>query len=383
MLPRTAEVVIIGGGVIGASIAYYLTRMGCRDVVVLERGSLASGSTTKAAGGIRQQFSTEVNVRLSQVSVGVYERFEQEFEQALDFHQDGYLFLLADAALLPQFQANVALQQRLGVDVRLLTPQEAGQLLPHLTLDDVLAATYCPRDGYADPYSATQGFAKRARQGGAHVAELTEARSIEMERGRVVGVGTSGGFIATERVVIAAGPWAAEAAALAGVHLPVEPYQQHIFVTGPFDGLPPHCPLTVDFSSGLYFRPEGEGALVGMSNKDETPGFKTDVNWAFLEHIVEAAVHRLPSLRGASVQRAWSGFYEVTPDHHAILGAIPEVSGLYCAVGFSGHGFMHAPAVGMALAEILLHGRASTVDVSALSLARFHEGRLIDEQAVI
>ena len=383
MLPSTAEVVIIGGGVIGASIAYYLTTMGCRNVVVIERDLLASGSTARAAGGIRQQFSTEVNIQLSRHSVPVYERFAEEFGQPVDFHQVGYLFLLTDPALMPQFEASVALQQRLGVPVEFLTPAQAGALVPQLNLADVLSATFCPTDGYADPYSATQGFAARARAQGAVFVEQTEVRSIEVERGRIVGVGASGGAVATEKVIIAAGAWSAEAGALAGVRIPVEPYQQHAFVTDPFTDLPPDPPLTVDFASGLYFRREGPGVLVGMSNKDETPGFKTDVNWPFLEHVVEAAVHRVPGLRSAAVLRAWSGFYEVTPDHHPIIGPVPGVAGLYCCAGFSGHGFMHAPAAGMVMAEIILQGQATTLDVSALDISRFQAGHMVEERAVI
>lgn len=383
MLPRTADVVIIGGGVIGASIAYYLTKLGCRNVVVIERDLLASGSTSRAAGGIRQQFSTAVNIRLSRLSVPVYERFAEEFGQPVDFHQVGYLFLLTDPALMPQFQASVALQQQLGVPVQFLTPAQAGALVPQLNLEDVLAATFCPTDGYADPYSATQGFAARARAQGAFFAEMTEVQSIHVERGRIVGVGAGGGFVATEQVIIAAGAWSADAGLLAGVRIPVEPYQQHAFVTGPFADLPPDPPLTVDFASGLYFRREGPGVLVGMSNKDETPGFKTDVNWPFLEQVVNAAVHRVPALRSAEILRAWSGFYEVTPDHHPIIGRVPGVTGLYCCAGFSGHGFMHAPAAGMAMAEIIVQGRATTLDVSGLSITRFREGHIIEERAVI
>ncbi|MBI4497875.1 MAG: FAD-binding oxidoreductase, partial [Chloroflexi bacterium] len=238
MVPQRAAVVIIGGGVIGSSIAYYLTKKGCRDVVVLERHFLGSGSTSKAAGGIRQQFSTEVNVRLSQVSVQVFERFEQEFDRPADFRQEGYLFLLTQLDQVAQFRRNVAMQQRLGVDVRWLTPAQAGTLVPQLFLDDVLAATYCPTDGVADPYQVTQGFARRAAEQGARFLEFTEATGLLVRLGRVQGVRTTRGDITADTVVIAAGPWSAEVGRMAGVDLPILPYQQHVFVTALFADLP-------------------------------------------------------------------------------------------------------------------------------------------------
>jgi len=293
---RTAEVVIVGGGVMGGSTAYYLARRGVRPVIILERDQLASGSTSLSAGGIRYQFSSETNVRIMLESVPVFERFAEEFDTEIDFRQDGYLFLATTAETWADFQANVALQRQLGVPTRLLSPDDIRELAPYLYLDDVIGGTFCPKDGYADPYSVAMGFARKARELGALISEKTEVTGVSMEGGRVTGVETPKGRIATPVVVNVAGAWSAQVGRMVGVDLPVKPYRRQIFVTHPFDALPQRIPMIIDFEPSFYFRREGPGILMGMTDKDEPSSFNTNVDWEFLAQVVGKAVHRAPLL---------------------------------------------------------------------------------------
>jgi len=363
---RTAEVVIVGGGVMGGSTAYHLARRGVRPVIILERDQLASGSTSLSAGGIRYQFSSETNVRIMLESVPVFERFAEEFDTEIDFRQDGYLFLATTAETWADFQANVALQRRLGVPTRLL-----------------IGGTFCPKDGYADPYSVAMGFARKARELGALISEKTEVTGVSMEGGRVTGVETPKGRIATPVVVNVAGAWSAQVGRMVGVDLPVKPYRRQIFVTHPFDALPQRIPMIIDFEPSFYFRREGPGILMGMTDKDEPSSFNTNVDWDFLAQVVEKAVHRAPLLERAGFMRGWGGLYAVTPDDNPIIGKdVGGVEGFYCAVGFSGHGFMQSPAVGRILADLITTGDAG-LDLSEFRLERFARGEGVGEKRVI
>ncbi|MCD6553483.1 MAG: FAD-binding oxidoreductase [Chloroflexi bacterium] len=380
---RTAEVVIVGGGVMGGSTAYYLARRGVRPVIILERDQLASGSTSLSAGGIRYQFSSETNVRIMLESVPVFERFAEEFDTEIDFRQDGYLFLATTAETWADFQANVALQRRLGVPTRLLSPDDIRELAPYLYLDDVIGGTFCPKDGYADPYSVAMGFARKARELGALISEKTEVTGVSMEGGRVTGVETPKGRIATPVVVNVAGAWSAQVGRMVGVDLPVKPYRRQIFVTHPFDALPQRIPMIIDFEPSFYFRREGPGILMGMTDKDEPSSFNTNVDWDFLAQVVEKAVHRAPLLERAGFMRGWGGLYAVTPDDNPIIGKdVGGVEGFYCAVGFSGHGFMQSPAVGRILADLITTGDAG-LDLSEFRLERFARGEGVGEKRVI
>jgi sarcosine oxidase subunit beta len=380
---KVADVVIIGGGVIGISIAYHLAKLGGKDIVVLEREAmLGLGSTGKCAGGIRQQFSTEVNIRLAMESVRFFENFQAELEADPEFRQRGYLFLATTPEDAATFQQNVALQRILGLKVDVLTPQQARELLPALNVEDVLLATYCPTDGYADPHGVLQGFAKGARRLGVEICLDTEATAIELEQGRVRAVVTKKGRIETPVAVDAAGPWMASVGRMVGVDLPVQPYRRQIFVTHPFPAIPDPVPMVIDFKPSFYFRKEGPGILMGMTDNAEPSSFNTNVDWNFLEQVVEKAVHRAPILEQAGFMDGWGGLYEVTPDDNPILGPLPEVEGFYCAGGFSGHGFMLAPATGRAIAQLILQGR-SDIDISSLGIARLREGREFREKQVI
>ena len=382
--PYRNQIVIIGGGVMGASTAYHLARRGCRDVVLLEKQEfLGMGATGKCAGGIRYQFSTEINVRLSLLSLPMLDRFPEEIGQEIGLRRDGYLFLLTDGRDVAAFRRNVALQNRLGVPTEWLDGDEVRRRVPALAADDVLAGAFHAGDGLCDPNSVVMGYANAARRLGVRVITGAPVTGIDVRDGRIAGVRTPAGLIACETVVNAAGPWAGVVSELAGVPLPLTPVRRQMLTTTPLPDLPSDFPFVIDFASSLYFHREGDGLLTGQSNPDEPPGFdeSVDLDWE-LQHM-EAAIARLPLLARAGRVAHWAGLYEVTPDAHPIIGAAPQVAGYYVVTGFSGHGFMHGPIAGLLMAEIILDGRASTLDVSSLDYARFAEGRMVTEYNVV
>jgi sarcosine oxidase subunit beta len=378
-----ANVVIIGGGVMGTSTAYHLAKRGCQDVVLVEKKQLASGSTGLSAGGIRLQFSIEANIRMSMESLQVFERFAEEFETEIDFRQHGYLFLATESQDWAEFQANVAVQQRMGVPVRLLSPAEIGELAPYLYLEDLVGGTFCPRDGYADPYSVAMGFAKQARRLGVKILQETEALDIKVSEGKVRAVLTNQGEIATPVVVNVAGPWAAQVGRMVGLELPAVPYRRQVFVTAPFDELPKQTPLIIDFAPSFYFRREGASILMGMSDHEEPPSFNTNFDLAFLVKVAEKAAHRAPVLDRADFMRGWGGLYSITPDDNPIIGKdVGEVEGFYCAVGFSGHGFQQSPAVGRILADLITSGQTD-FELGPFQLERFETGEFTGESRAV
>ena len=377
-----ADVVIVGGGVIGASVAYHLTQRGIRDVLVLERDRLGSGSTSRNAGGIRLQFSSEINVRMSQRSLPALLRFEEEMGIDPQFRQVGYLFLVTSERDVAPFERSLALWARLGVPAVRLEPEEIPALFPELAVDDVRFATFCPADGHADPNSILMGYVARARQAGARFEEGAEVTAIERDGDRVTGVRCGDRRIACATVVDAAGPWAAQVAALAGVALPIVPLRRQIFITGPISGFDRDFPMTIEFASGLYLHRDSGGVLMGMADPGDRPGFDDRVNWDFLPAVVERGLARLPLLKRAAIRTGWAGLYEDTPDKHAILGRTPGLESLVCAAGFSGHGLMHAPATGELIAEIIC-GLPPSLDIAPLRPGRFAEGDLVVEHNVV
>ncbi len=383
-LPKTADVVIVGGGVMGTSTAYHLALKGCRNVLLLERQPFfGMEATGKCAGGIRYQFGTEINVRLSLLSLPMLDRFEEELGQPINVRHCGYLFLLTNERDVAVFRQNLEMQRRLGVRTEWLDPPSVAGMVPLLNLDGVLAATFNPDDGLADPSGVVQGYVSGARRLGARLLTGVEVTGINVAGGRVKGVMTRYGEVATPMVVNAAGPWAAQVGRMAGVDIPISPVRRQIVVTGPIAELPPDFPFVIDFTRSLYFHREGPGILTGMSNPDEPPGFDQSVDreWELVH--LEAAVKRLPVLERAGLASRWAGLYENSPDAHPILGRVAELEGFFCIGGFSGHGFQHGPACGLLLAEEILDGRAHTLDISALNLARFREGREIFEYNVV
>jgi sarcosine oxidase subunit beta len=369
-LPRTADVVVVGAGAIGASIAYQLARRGGGDVVVLERDTVGAGSTSKAAGGIRVQFATRVEIEFSLRGIAFFKRFEEEMGVPCDFHQEGYLFVVTDETTLARFRTQVALQRSMGADVRVIAPDDARALVPSLHVDDAIAAVWGPTDGYASPNDVVQAYAAQARARGVRIVEGTPVTGIVVERGRVAGVETPAGTIATPLVVNAAGPWAPLVGRMAGLTLPVDPRRRHIFVTDAFDGVRHPLPLVTDTGSGFYCRSEQGAVLMSPGDIGERTEYEARVDWGALEQTVEKAVRRIPALEAAQVRHAWAGLRPLTPDGRAILDWAPEVEGLFLAVGFCGHGFQHSPAVGETVAEMLLDGR-STLDIGDLRLGRF------------
>jgi sarcosine oxidase subunit beta len=366
----------------GCALAYQLAKRGV-DVLLLERESLGSQSTGKCAGGVRQQFSMEANVRLQMMSVRMFETFEDETGHPADFRQIGYLFLLTLPQQVEDFRHNMEMWRRVGLtDARWIDAAEAAKMVPVLNVEDVLGCTFCPTDGLASPADVTSGYAAAARRHGARLREGVEVIGIDVSNGRVQSVRTSRGEVTTRLLFNCAGAWTSSIGRMAGLEIPVLPYRRHIAVTGTFPAVPRTNPMTVDFQTSLYFHPEGDGVLIGMSDRAEAPGYATDVSWEFLERMFAEAARRAPALAGAGIKTAWAGLYETTPDHQAILGPVPEVEGFWCAAGFSGHGFMQAPAAAQCLAELLLDKR-SEVDIAPFAFTRFAKGSLVRERNVI
>jgi len=382
---RTTDVVVVGGGVVGASAAYHLAAAGAGRVLVLERADhLAAGSTGACAGGFRFQFSSAINVRLSQASVPMITGFTQEHGLPLDVVQDGYLFLVRGEELWRHFLAANELHASLGVEAEVLTPEEAASVAPGIATEDLVGATFGPRDGIADPSGLTHGYATLARGSGAEIEFGVEVELVRTGGDRVLGVDTSDGPIDAGVVVNAAGPWAGVLAATAGVDLPLEPIPRHVLVTGPFDGAPERRTLVIEAMTSFYFHREGAGVLMGMGGASERASFETATDESFIaEELLPTAVRVFPPLEAASVEHSWVGLYEMTPDRHPIIGEAPGVAGFYLANGFSGHGFQHAPAVGKLLAELIVEGAATTVDISSLGLDRFERGHLVREGHVV
>lgn len=384
-MTAAADVVVVGGGIVGASAAYHLAAAGAGRVLLLERADrLGTGSTGACAGGFRYQFGSEVNVRLSQASIPKILRFSEEHGLPLDVWQDGYLFLVRDERAWRGSVATVERQRALGVEVEILAPEEAARLAPGISLDGLVGATFGPRDGIADPSGLTQGYATLARRAGAEIRTGVEVTAIVVEGDRVRGVETSAGRIAAPTVVNAAGPWAGLLARTAGIELPLEPIPRHVVTTGPFPGAPERRTLVIDAATSFYLHREGLGVLMGMGSPDERPSFDRSPDPRFVaERLVPTAVRVFPPVAEAGLERIWVGLYEMTPDRHPILGPAPGVEGLFLANGFSGHGFQHGPIVGELLAEMIVEGAARTVDVSSLGLERFARGELIAETLVV
>ncbi len=382
-LPKTADILIIGGGVMGASTAYHLARAGAGSILLLEREPyLGQGATGRCAGGVRYQFATEVNIRLSIASLAMLERFRDETGVDPQYRQCGYLFVLTKPEDLPTFERNVGLQRSLGIKTEWWTGDEVRQRLPLMRFSDALAGTYHERDGLADPHSVVHGYAKRARELGAQIATEIEVVGLEVTHARVRAVQTTAGRVACGAVVNAAGPWMVVVGKMAGVEIPLTPLRRQMVTTTAIPSLPEDFPFVIDFAQSLYFHREGQGILTGMSNPTEKPGFDQSIDEAWELVALEAAAQRMPILEQAGRLARWAGLYEVTPDAHPIFGPTP-VEGFWLVGGFSGHGFMHGPVSGLLMAEFLLQGKANTIDVSSLDLTRFSEGRLVREYNVV
>jgi sarcosine oxidase, subunit beta len=385
-MQKTADVVIVGAGVSGCSIAFHLVKLGVRDIVLLEKEPAAGqGSSAKANGGIRAQWSTEINIRLSNYSIPAFERFQEETGHSCGLLQAGYLFMTSTEAGESSLRRNYSIQQALGVPNRWLAPSMIAELAPYVNCEDLRAGTYSPKDGFIDPHGVVLGYLQAARSGGAALWTDSEALEIKRDEKGVAGVSTAAEFIATRCVVNAAGPYAGVLAEKSGTRIPVLPYKRMLACTEEIGGAPEVIPMTVDTDTGLLIRREGKGILFAYSDPNTPPGFETEFEAAFLEIISEKAWHRFPFTADAqiSTKRCLAGLYPETPDHHAILGVSPDLAGYYLAAGFGGHGIMHAPATGRALAEIIVYGECRFMDIRPLRPERFVQGDLIVETTVL
>jgi sarcosine oxidase subunit beta len=380
--PSKASVVIIGGGVMGVSIAYNLAAAGVSDVVLLDKNSFGSGSTCKAAGGVRAQFSDQINIELGLRGLETFENFEERFNQEIDFHQVGYLFLLDSAESVSTFEQSIALQNNYGVPSRMISVAEAKQMSPLISTEGLLAAAFSPTDGHCTPESVVLGYATAARRKGARLIANCAVTGIERSGTQIVAVNTEGGRIETNTVICAAGAWSREVGEWVDVNLPITPLRRQILITEAMPGLDPHTPFTIDFGSSFYFHGEGEGLLMGMSYPDETPGFKMNQSDEWLPGLGEAIEHRAPGLTDVGIASGWAGLYEVTPDHNGIIGEAEGVSRFLYATGFSGHGFLMGPAVGEVIRDLYL-GERPFVDISGLDVRRFAGDELRPEWNII
>lgn len=381
-VPESAEVVIIGGGVIGASIIFHLAEAGLTDVVLLEKNQLAAGSTALSAGGFRMQFSDAINIALAQRSIAAFENFAQRPGGQIDMHQVGYLFLLDNPADVEVFQRNVVLQNSMGVPSRMLTPAEAAELSPLADMTGILAATFCPKDGHCSPEGVVQGYAVAAREFGARVMQFCSVTGIEHHSGKIAAVHTAKGTIETSTVVCAAGPWSAQVGTMVGVDLPVAPLSRPIWYTEPMPSRPATVPMTIDFTTGFYFHSEGEGLLFGMADPNQAPGFDAPTRSDWLEQVAEVVARRAPALLEVGVAGGWDGFYEVSPDHNALIGEFERPSRFLYATGFSGHGFQLGPAVGEVMRDLVLR-RIPPVDASGFAVERFAAGTSRPEHNIV
>ncbi|MBD0326123.1 MAG: FAD-binding oxidoreductase [Pyrinomonadaceae bacterium] len=389
---ETADVVIIGGGIVGASVAYHLAEAGYTNVRIVERETAQGlGSTGRATGGVRAQFATAVNIRMSRYSIDFISHFEEATGHPSGYDPAGYLFVATNERQLQYLKETGERQRSEGLtNVEIVSAADIRRMMPQLRADDIVGGSFCQTDGFVVPLSILRGFSERAFERGVRLWLETEVTGIEVEGGSVSRVLTTRGAISTRAVVNATGAWAANVARLAGVEIPITPLRRQLVCTKPLAEMPARFPMVIDMSDGFHFRPDSlagasPGVLLAWPDPEEEAGFESEFDERFAEKLLPRAVSRVPCLAGAEIdeKRCRAGLYEVTPDHHAIIGEAPGVRGLFLANGFSGHGVMHSPATGLVMSELILEGQARSLDVSALGAERFTSGRLLEETSVI
>jgi len=380
------DVIIIGAGCIGASIASHLGDMGCTSVLVLEKEKMIGlGSTAKCAGGVRAQFSTPINIFMSHYSIAEFEKLDKEF--GIQFVQCGYLFVLRNEEQKQRYLKNMDIQKKYGVDVRFVTKDEIAGLVPHYGLDHVVGGTFGRKDGLIDPYMMVDAYFKKSRKRNIEFETEMPCTGFKTSMGKITHVSTPRGDIACDFVVNAAGPSSGSIGEMLGVQIPIEPLRRMITTTGDLDFMTDKFPMVVDVTTGMYMHKEGNGLLIGLANKDEKPGFDETIDTHFLDTMLMTALEVMPYLENAEIKTkypgTWAGLYETTPDHHSILSFVPQVKNLIVAGGFSGHGLMHAPAAGQAVAELVVKNKCEAFDLQPLRFERFQEGNTTEERNVI
>lgn len=379
---KRADAVVVGGGIQGVAVAYQLALRGLKPLLV-EQSYLASGSTGRCAAGVRQQWGTEMNIRLARSSIKMFERLEEELDypRGIEFKQRGYLILAYHERQWEQFLRNVALQRSLGVPVEVLSPEAAREIVPYLNVEGVVGATYCPEDGHINPFRAVEAYARAAVRLGAEIWTFTRVTGIRVEGGRVVGVCTTRGEVSTPVVVNTAGPWSDQVAQMAGLRIPTYAQRHQILVTEPVG--PMQGPMVISFYHGLYCQQTPHGSFImGLGDPHEPRNLDCGATWRFLEEMAVVVTKMLPPLAHLRVVRQWAGSYDMTPDAQPILGPAPEVEGYYYSVGFSGHGFMLAPMTGKLVAQVIV-GEQPDIPIDRLGPDRFARGELILEPSVV
>jgi sarcosine oxidase subunit beta len=379
-VPPTADVVIIGGGVMGTSTAFHLAEAGVRNIVVVERGDLGCGSSGKPIGGVRAQFSDPLNIELGNRSLRAFQDFPDRPGADIGLDTVGYLFLLTTEQQAADFEAGVRIQNGLGVPSRMVDAREAHRLCPYVSTDGLVAAVHSPTDGHARPALVVQGYARAAARAGVTFATHTAVTGLDTSGDRVTAVHTDRGRIDCATVVCAAGAWSARIGDMAGVSLPVRPVRRQLAFTVPLTPPAPRIPFTIDFTSSAYFHNSDDGLLFGLADPDQPDGFDTTWTPEWLDLFRDVVRHRAPALADMKTDGGWAGLYEVTPDHNALIGRSGEVTNFLYATGFSGHGFLQAPAVGEIVRDLCLD-RAPVVDITPLSADRFRAGAGIRPEA--
>jgi sarcosine oxidase subunit beta len=384
---KSADVIIIGGGIVGSSVAYHLTEAGCRNVLVIEREThQGKGSTGKSMGGVRAQFSSIPSIRMSLYSIPFFGAFDEVMGHPGGYRPQGYLYVATNERHMASLRENYGKQVDAGLkSVQLVKRDDVCHLVPELRSDDIVGGSFCSTDGFVDPHSVMTGFIQKAVERGAELLRNAEVTAIKTDARGVCGVETTQGPVSGRTIVNCAGAWAGLVARLADVDLPVEPLRRMLVPTEPFDKVSHQSPLVIDMSTGFHYRPEGLGLLLAWNDPEETSGFKTAFDPAFIEKVLTRGVARLPVLEEAEVnpKRAWAGLYEMTPDHHPVLGPVKGLPGFFLANGFSGHGVMHSPATGRILADLIVHGKSDLIDTELLGFDRFAAGRLMPHEKAV
>ena len=379
MTNPTADIVIIGGGVMGCSILYNLAARGATNALLLERSVLGSGSTGRSQAICRTHYSNPFTAAMAWQSLQIYRDFPQRLGGPSGFVETGYFVMVGDDDR-QAMESNVALNRTVGIDTYLVSLEDAATIAPMLDVNGVTAVAYEPRSGYADPYAVTTTYARAARELGATVQMGVEALSLQVENGRVIGVVTNQGTIATDTVVVAAGPWSPPLLSPLGFDIPLEPVRHQVVqIQRPWDILPQH-PAVADIATKASFRPDGDQfTLIGVGEDEivDRDSFNPAVDLEPAAAAFDRASRRMPALGQGYFRGGWAGLFTVTPDWHPVLDRVQGVDGAYCAVGFSGHGFKLAPMIGAVMSELVTEGQATSVDITPLRMSRFAEGDLV------